>query len=83
MHGLRRMNLRIPDDISVMGYDNIPLSAYIMPTLSTVSQPINAMGKTAVEILLRHIQDPNLAPEKAVLPTELIIRESTAALYKT
>jgi DNA-binding LacI/PurR family transcriptional regulator len=83
MHGLRRMNLSIPDDVSVMGYDNIPLSAYIMPTLSTVSQPITAMGKTAVEILLRHIQNPELAPEKAVLPTELIIRESTAALYKT
>lgn len=83
MHGLARMNLRVPDDISVMGYDNIPMSAYVMPPLSTVAQPIIEMGKTAVEILLKHIQDPNLTSDKAVLPTQLVIRESTAAYTET
>ncbi|MFZ4815650.1 MAG: LacI family DNA-binding transcriptional regulator [Phototrophicaceae bacterium] len=78
MHGVNRMNLRVPHDISVMGYDNIPLSAYVMPPLTTVSQSITEMGKAAVEILLRHIQTPELAPEKAVLPTYVVLRESVA-----
>lgn len=78
MRGLTQMNMRIPEDISVMGYDGISLSAYVMPTLTTVAQPIEAMGKTAVDILLNQIQYPELEPARAVLPNELVIRESTA-----
>ena len=78
MHGLARQDVRIPDQVSVLGYDGIQLSAYVMPTLSTVAQPIVDMGRTAVQILLQHIQNPELPPDKAVLPTQLIVRESTA-----
>jgi LacI family transcriptional regulator len=83
LHGLARMNLNVPNDISVMGYDGIPLSAYIMPTLTTVAQPIANMGKKAVEILLNHIHNPELPPDKLVLPNQLVIRESTAAPKST
>ena len=80
LHGLSQMGLSVPDDMSVMGYDGIPLSGYVMPTLTTVAQPIEEMGKQAVKILLKHIQNSDLAADKAVLPNELIIRESTAPL---
>jgi len=80
MRGLNQMNLRVPEDISVMGYDGIPLSAYVTPALSTVAQPITDMGITAVDILLKHVRSPELPPDKAMLPTELVIRESTAPL---
>lgn len=78
MRAFWQIGLRIPDDISVMGYDNIPLSSYVTPALSTVSQPIEEMGKTAVQMLLNHIQNPDLPADKAVLATQLMIRESTA-----
>lgn len=82
LHGLAQMGLKVPDDMSVMGYDGIPLSAYVMPTLTTVAQPIKTMGKKAVEILLKHIQDPDLPPDRAVLPNQLIIRESVCPVDK-
>jgi len=80
LHGLAQMGLSVPDDISVMGYDGIPLSAYIMPTLTTVEQPIVEMGKQAVEILLNHIQDAELPSDRVVLPNRLVVRESTVSV---
>jgi LacI family transcriptional regulator len=80
MRGLAGMGLRVPEDISVMGYDNIPLSEYVLPSLTTVAQPIAAMGKKAVEVLLEHIKNPETVADKAVLPSELIVRESTIPL---
>jgi len=80
LHGLAKAGIRVPDDISVMGYDGIPLSGYVMPTLSTIAQPIIEMGKRAVEVLLNHINKPDLVPDRIVLSNELIIRESTAEL---
>jgi len=79
IRGLAQMGLRVPDDVSVMGYDNIPLSGYVLPALTTVAQPIVDMGKKAVELLLGHINNPELPADKAVLASELIVRESTAA----
>ena len=80
MRAFGQINIKIPDDISVMGYDDIPLSAYVTPALSTVAQPITDMGKTAVQMLLSHIQNPDAPSDRAVLSTNLVIRESTAAL---
>ena len=80
LHGLAQMGLKVPEDVSVMGYDGIPLSGYVMPTITTVAQPISEMGKKAVEVLLNHINDPDLPPDRVVLENKLIIRESTAEL---
>ncbi|MBC8099945.1 MAG: LacI family DNA-binding transcriptional regulator [Armatimonadetes bacterium] len=78
MHAAAELNLKIPDDLSVIGYDDLPISAYTMPPLTTIAQPLVEMGETAVELLLQQIENPHLAPEKAVLPTSLVIRKSTA-----
>jgi LacI family transcriptional regulator len=78
MHAVTELGLRIPDDLSVLGYDDIPIASYMMPPLTTIAQPIIEMGETAAELLLRHIQKPDLPFEKVVLPTHLVVRATTA-----
>jgi LacI family transcriptional regulator len=72
--------LRVPDDISFIGYDNIPFPQYISPKLSTVSNPINEMGKMAARWVLQHVyNDKNVYVESSFQP-ELFIRGSSQAL---
>jgi LacI family transcriptional regulator len=78
MRACWQLGLHIPDDISVMGYDDIPLASYASPALSTIAQSIAEMGQTAVQLLLNHIQNPDLPSDHAVLATQLVIRETTA-----
>ena len=71
-------NLRCPEDISVVGFDDISAAGYSIPRLTTVRQPLQQMGETAARILVERIQNPENAGqhENYFLP-ELIIREST------
>ncbi len=79
MHSVRAHGLRVPEDISVIGCDDIPMAAYSYPPLTTISQPKYRIGKLAVSTLLKMEQDP---PEKmgsfTLLESPLVIRESTA-----
>jgi LacI family transcriptional regulator len=70
--------LTIPDDLSVVGFDNVPESALATPPLTTVEQPIRQMGIEAVRILMELFADPGRPPERVVLPTRLVVRRSTA-----
>ena len=76
MSVLHERGLRIPADISVCGFDNLPVSRQIFPALTTVSQPTAAMGKIATEQLLSHIKDRS-AGTMVNVPYELILRQST------
>lgn len=80
LHAAARHHLRVPEDLSVMGFDNIPISAYSIPSLTTVAQPIYEMGQAAAEVLLNRIQDPALPLETRQLNTRLLIRNSVIAL---
>ncbi|OZG64437.1 LacI family transcriptional regulator [Bifidobacterium hapali] len=74
------LHLRIPDDLSVVGFDDVQTSAYMGPSLTTIRQPIREMSSEAVNMLLRrHEQD--LPSANLTFPTELIIRGSTASPY--
>lgn len=79
IHALSELGLSVPDDVSVLGYDNIPIASYMIPQLSTVAQPIIEMGETAVELLFALLGDPARPTEQAVLKTRLIVRQSTKA----
>ena len=69
--------LRIPEDLSLIGFDNIEFSSIIHPPLTTIHQPKYEMGQAAVEILLRLAGDKNRrTPESRVLGVELIERQS-------
>lgn len=75
---VRGEGLRIPDDLSVIGFDDIPLSSLTYPKLTTVRQPLIQIGQMAVRLLLEKLEDPALPSRRVTLPTELIIRDSCA-----
>jgi LacI family transcriptional regulator len=83
MHVIYKQGLRIPDDISVIGFDDVPTSAYILPPLTTVALPAYRMGQLAMR-LIRRIQagvDMRLV-EPIILESPLVIRESTGPVPK-
>lgn len=69
--------LRVPDDISVVGFDDIQGAAYHNPSLTTIRQPLKEMGATAARVLLQRIRGKGTPPEIIPIHPELIIREST------
>ncbi|HEX7524826.1 MAG TPA: LacI family DNA-binding transcriptional regulator [Gaiellaceae bacterium] len=79
----RDMGLKLPDDLSVVGFDNVPESALCEPPLTTVEQPIQRMGEEAVRLLLALIDDPASPPAQVVLPTRLVERASCRALMES
>ncbi len=77
---LRKRNLRIPEDISIVGFDGIPLSEYIEPSLTTVVQPIYEMGRTAAKLLLEGIKSGVEPKDHIILEAKVEVRESTKEL---
>jgi DNA-binding LacI/PurR family transcriptional regulator len=78
IRALQDANLRVPEDVSIVGFDDIHIAAYHNPRLTTIRQPLHDMGETAARILLRRIQGFKDYPEEFAVPPELIIRETTA-----
>ncbi len=78
MDAVRERGLRVPEDISVVGFDDIPQASLVRPALSTVRQPLEQMGRMAVQMLMEIFRDPGVPPRRIELPTELILRDSTA-----
>ena len=83
IHAAIEMDIRVPDDLSVLGYDDLPIANYIVPALTTIAQPLLEMGQTAANLLIQSIDSPYFEPQKAVLPTHLVVRHSTQALQKS
>ena len=82
LHALHELKLRVPEDVAVMGFDNVSLSSMVEPPLSTISQPLRDMGAVAAKSLIRQInykaENGTLPPPvSSVLHTDLIIRRST------
>lgn len=82
MQTLKLHGLRVPEDISVTGFDDISYARYCDPSLTTVNQPAEEIGKRAMDMLLRLIEGEPLAQEESVLPAEFVIRKSTAVPRK-
>lgn len=79
MDALRGRGLRVPDDIAIVGFDDIPFAGIANPRLTTVAQPSEEIGRTAVSMLLSGIRSGELPPS-IVLPVRLIVRESSIRL---
>jgi DNA-binding LacI/PurR family transcriptional regulator len=73
-----RAGLRVPDNLAVIGYDNIPLSAFCVPALTTVDQPKEQMGRTAVTMCLQALAGEPV--RNVVLKGRLILRDSAVHL---
>lgn len=75
----RRKRLRVPKDLSVVGFDDIRFARYTDPPLTTIAQPMRAIGEGTVRLLLSILHDDSVTPESVTLPHTLITRSSTAA----
>jgi LacI family transcriptional regulator len=78
LRAAREAGLSVPRDLSVVGYDNVPMSAWCAPALTTVTQPVRDMAGTAARMLLDLSRGQILTTPRVDLVTELMIRESTA-----
>jgi len=76
IHVLTAHGLRVPEDVAVVGFDDIPLARHLSPTLTTVRQPSRQLGAVAVETLVALLEGAHLAKRDIMLPTELIVRGS-------
>jgi LacI family repressor for deo operon, udp, cdd, tsx, nupC, and nupG len=79
LDALRHRGLRCPDDISLVGFDDIRFAKHLSPTLTTVAQPMDRIGQEAVRLLLDILTGSAPGLQQVTLPHQLIIRESTAA----
>ncbi len=77
LRAIRDLNLRVPQDISLFGHDDIPLAKYLEPRLSTASKNGEQMGREAIRLLLARLQDRDLPRQKVKISARLILREST------
>jgi LacI family transcriptional regulator len=77
LRAVQDLNLGVPDDVSLFGYDNIPLAKYLVPRLSSASKEGEQLGREAVRLLLARLQDSGRSPQKIKVPARLILREST------
>lgn len=80
--GLYERGLRVPDDMSIIGYDNIPMDQYVIPKLTTISQPISQLGEASARLLLNRVAHPQIVRQLRDFSVELKLRESTMALQK-
>jgi len=79
LEGLAARGISVPNDVALMGFDDVDLARYVDPPLTTVRQPLRELGRTALEHLLERLATGGPA-EQRVLPSELVIRESCGCL---
>ena len=76
MKGFYEQGVQVPEDISIIGFDDLDISKYTTPGLTTVKQPISSKGERAVEILIENIENPQMEKVEEVFPVKLIERQS-------
>lgn len=76
----RIRSIKVPDDLSIIGFDNTILAEMAAPPLTTIAQPIKEMGRSVIELLAEAIEGKRKAKQKIVLPPELVVRHSTSPL---
>jgi len=76
MNALRDLKISVPEDMSLIGFDDISQAAFTNPRLTTIRQPLDQMGRKSVELLVEQIQNPERPTRRIRLATELIIRDS-------
>jgi LacI family transcriptional regulator len=77
LSALLDMGRRVPDDVAIVGFDDIIYAPYLRVPLTTVSQQTEAIGRTAARLLLARMDDPGRPPERVVLDPHLVVRAST------
>ena len=79
MQTARRRGIRVPEDLSVVGFDDIRFARYLDPPLTTITQPMREIGEGCVRLLLEILSGNPAAAESVTLQHQLTVRSSTAA----
>ena len=79
LQAIREAGLKVPQDVCVVGFDDVPLASHTEPPLTTVHQPMRQMGATSARLLIAHFEGTPLPTAPTVIPTELIVRGSTGS----
>jgi len=79
---LYKEGLRVPQDIAVIGYDDIHLAQFMTPPLTTIHQPKDSLGELAIDALLHRLKEPGAEPQVLVLTPELVVRGSVGSLNR-
>ncbi|RBN41986.1 LacI family transcriptional regulator, partial [Priestia megaterium] len=82
MQAAKELKIDVPQDLSVIGFDNTVLSTTITPMLTTVAQPTKEMAVNVVDLLVREMKYPAMHKEHLLLEPKLIVRKSTAPLRR-
>jgi len=80
IRALRDAQRRVPEDISVIGFDDVPQAAFHTPSLTTIRQPLHEMGKLSAELLLQRLSSQAVTPSEVAVKPRLIVRESTGSV---
>lgn len=80
---LTSLGIKVPEDISIVGFDNLPATLYTRPSMSTIARPIEKIMRAAFDMLLDSIEKNNNEPEEIVVPTEFIPRQSIGPVRTT
>lgn len=83
LEALNKLNYKIPEDISIIGFDDLPWAKAISPPLTVVKQPAYEMGQKAAELFFKRVEDPRGERVEVELEAKLIIRQSTAKVSAT
>lgn len=76
------MKYKVPEDLAIIGFDDIELSSYLYPTLTTIAQPKAEIGEKAIELLLARLENRSQPPQRVLIPPKLIIRVSTGLILE-
>jgi LacI family transcriptional regulator len=82
LHGLEELSLRVPDDVAVVGFDDLPRAMVTFPFLTVAAQPAFELGRRSVGVFLDRLADPGSPAQDVVLPTEIVIRRSSGGLIR-
>ncbi|WP_373770522.1 substrate-binding domain-containing protein, partial [Weissella soli] len=77
LRGLADLGVRVPQDISVVGYDNTDYAEFVIPSLTTVTQPVWQLGQKALDLVLHRLEDPQADLVTEMMAVKLVEREST------
>ena len=82
LHAARKRGLSVPDDLSVVGFDDTELAVIVTPQLTSVRQPLAEMGRMGVSLLIRILEGQRVDALRVELATKLVVRESTGPLRR-
>jgi LacI family transcriptional regulator len=80
LRAARTLGVRVPEDVSLVGFDDIPMASHVEPPLTTIRVPTVEIGKAAARLLISILESEGANPSSVILDTELVVRGSSAAV---